>query len=193
MSSATPSAKPSATTLDHPALPVLKEAFPNLKIMVAEFRGLTTVITPPERIHDVLRQLKDDPRLDYNFLTDVVGLDYLKYPVKQPGRFAVLYLIQSFKYELRLAVKCYLEPTIDTSGIDHDPALEIESACDLWAGAEWTEREVYDMYGIRFRNHPDLRRILMWKDFPAFPLRKDYPLRGRGERETYVPITRESR
>jgi NADH-quinone oxidoreductase subunit C len=179
--------------LDHPSLPIIKEAFPNVKFMAAEFRGLTTVVCPPDRMHDVLRQLRDDPRLDYNFLTDVVGIDYLKYPVKQPGRFAVIYLLNSHKKDLRIAVKCYLEPTIDTSGIAEDPALEIDSACDLWAGAEWTEREVYDMFGIRFRNHPDLRRILMWKDFPAHPLRKDYPLRGRGEREHHVPITRDSR
>lgn len=179
--------------LDHPSLPIVKEAFPNVKFMAAEFRGLTTLICPPERLHDVLRQLRDDPRLDYSFLTDVVGIDYLGYPVKQPGRFAVVYLLQSLKRDLRLAVKVHLEPSIDTSGNEPDPALEIDSACDLWAGAEWTEREVYDMYGIRFRNHPDLRRILMWKDYPGHPLRKDYPLRGRGERETYVPLTRESR
>jgi len=179
--------------LDHPSLPIIKEAFPNVKFMAAEFRGLTTLICPPDRMHDVLRQLRDDPRLDYNFLTDVTAVDYLKYPAKQPGRFAVVYLLHSHKHERRLAVKCYLEPTIDTTGIDADPALEIDSACDLWPGAEWTEREVYDMFGIRFRNHPDLRRILMWKDFPGHPLRKDYPLRGRGEREHHVPITRESR
>jgi len=179
--------------LDHPALPIIKGAFPGVKFMATEFRGLITLICPPDRMHDVLRQLRDDPRLDYNFLTDVVGVDYLKYPVKQPGRFAVVYLVQSHKYERRLAVKCFLEPTLDTSGIAEDPALELDSACDLWPGAEWTEREVYDMYGIRFRGHPDLRRILMWKDFPAFPLRKDYPLTGRGERETYTPLTRESR
>ena len=181
------------TVLDHPSLPIIKEAFPNVKFMASEFRGLTTLICPVDRMHDVLRQLRDDPRLDYNYLTDVVGIDYLKYPVKQPGRFSVVYLLQCHKRGLRIAVKCYLDPSIDTSGIEVDPALEVDSACDLWAGAEWIEREVYDMFGIRFRKHPDLRRILMWKEFPAHPLRKDYPLRGRGERETYVPLTRESR
>ena len=77
---------------------------------------------------------------------------------------------------------------------DHepDPALEIDSVTDLWPGAEWPEREVFDMFGIRFRNHPDLRRILTWEEFPAHPLRKDYPLRGRGERETYKVVDRES-
>lgn len=182
-----------ASTLDHPTLPIIKEAFTDVKLSAAEFRGLTTIICPPERMHDVLRQMRDDPRLDYNFLTDVAGIDYLKYPAKQPGRFAVLYLLQCHKRELRIGVKCYLEPTLDTSGILVDPALEVDSASDLWPGAEWMEREIYDMYGIRFRNHPDLRRILMWKDYPAHPLRKDYPLRGRGERETFVPLTRESR
>ena len=162
--------------LDHPALPIIKEAFPNVKFMAAEFRGLTTLICPPDRMHDVLRQLRDDPRLDYNFLTDVTAVDYMKYPVKQPGRFAVIYLLHSHKYEQRLAVKCFLDPSIDTSGIDADPALEIESACDLWAGAEWTEREVYDMFGITFTGHPDLSRILMPEDWEGHPLRKDYAI-----------------
>ena len=84
-------------------------------------------------------------------------------------------------------VPAQLEP--DVGGLS-DPALEVDSVTDIWPGAEWPEREVYDMFGIRFRNHPDLRRILMWKDFPAHPLRKDYPLRGRGERETYRVVHR---
>ena len=67
--------------LDHPSLLIIKEAFPNVKFMAAEFRGLTTLICPPERMHDVLRQLRDDPRLDYNFLTDVVGIDWLIFPI----------------------------------------------------------------------------------------------------------------
>jgi hypothetical protein len=66
----------------------------------------------------------------------------------------------------------------------------VDSVTDLWPGAEWTEREVFDMFGIRFRNHPDLRRILTWESYPAHPLRKDYPLRGRGERENYRVVSR---
>ena len=72
-------------------------------------------------------------------------------------------------------------------------SLQVDSVTDIWPGAEWREREVYDMYGIRFLNHPDLRRILMWEEFPGHPLRKDFPLRGRGEREHYKTLDRESR
>ena len=174
-----------APKLDHPTLPALKSAFPDVKLQAAEFRGQTTVVVPAEHVHRVLRFLRDDPQCDYNFLSDVTSADYLNYPAEQPGRFAVIYLLSSFALNRRLTIKAYLNPSIDTLGIDVDPALEIDSSCDIWPGAEWREREVYDMFGIRFRNHPDLRRILTWKDFPAHPLRKDYPLRGRGEREMY--------
>ena len=101
--------------------------------------------------------------------------------------------MSSTKFNTNLTVKTFMDPTVDTSGIDFDPALEVDSVTDIWPGAEWREREVYDMFGIRFRNHPDLRRILTWRDFPGHPLRKDYPLRGRGEREHYKTLDRESR
>jgi len=178
-------------TLDHPTLPRVKEAFPDVRFMAAEFRGQTTLVVPPDRLHEVMRFLRDDESCDYNFFSHVTAVDYLDYPVEQPGRFGVVYLLLSHAHNRRLTVKTYLSPTIDTSGIDVDPALELDSVCDLWAGAEWPEREVYDMFGIRFRNHPDLRRILTWEDFPAHPLRKDYPLRGRGEREMYDVMRRE--
>jgi NADH-quinone oxidoreductase subunit C len=178
-------------TLDHPTLPRVKEAFPDVRFRAAEFRGQTTLVVPPERLHEVMRFLRDDEACDYNFFSHLLGVDYLDYPVEQPGRFAVVYLLLSHAHNRRLTVKTYLSPTLDTTGIEVDPALEVDSVCDLWAGAEWPEREVYDMYGIRFRNHPDLRRILTWEDFPAHPLRKDYPLRGRGEREMYDVMERE--
>ena len=120
----------------------------------------------------------------------MVGIDYLGYPAETPARFCVAYSLASYVHGRRLTVKTYLDPTIDTTGIEPDPALELASVTDIWPGAEWLEREVYDMFGIRFRGHPDLRRILLWKDFPAHPLRKDYPLRGRGERERYSTLDR---
>jgi NADH-quinone oxidoreductase subunit C len=181
-------AKPS---LDHPTLPRVKAAFPDVKFLAAEFRGQTTLVVPNEHLHRVLRFLRDDPECDYNFLSDVTAVDYLGYPSETPGRFAVVHLLLSHRHDRRLTVKVHLNPTVDTSGIDPDPALDVESATDIWPGAEWREREVFDMFGIRFRNHPDLRRILTWQEYPAHPLRKDYPLRGRGERETYKVVERD--
>ena len=178
--------------LDHPTLPLIKAAFGDVRLQATEFRGQTTLIVAPETAHAVLRHLRDDPACDYDFLVDVVGMDYMGYPARTQGRFAVAYPLASYAKNLRFTVKVFLDPSIDTSGIEPDPALELDSVTDIWPGAEWPEREVYDMFGIRFRNHPDLRRILMWRDFPAHPLRKDYPLRGRGERETYRVLDRES-
>jgi NADH-quinone oxidoreductase subunit C len=187
--------------LDHPTLPLIKQRFPLVKFLAAEFRGQTTLVVPKPHLHEVLTFLRDDPACAYNFLSDVVGIDYLNYPGTAPsgaadspvsGRFAVVYLLVSHEHNRRFAVKVTLDPSIDTGGIDHDPQLHLPSACDLWPGAEWPEREVFDMFGIRFDNHPDLRRILTWEEFPAHPLRKDYPLRGRGERETYRVISRDS-
>ncbi len=180
-------------TLDHPSLPIVKAAFPSVRFLATSFRDMTVLVTPPEHLHPVLRFLRDTPSCDYNFLIDLFGVDYLDYPVAQPARFAVGYQLLSHRHEQRIVVKAYLDPTVDTSGIAVDAALELPSVCDLWPGAEWPEREVFDMFGIRFKNHPDLRRILLWKDYPAHPLRKDYPLRGRGEREHFAVLDRESR
>ena len=108
-----------------------------------------------------------------------------------PARFAVVYILASGSHGDRLTVKVFLDPSVDTSGNEPDPALEVHTVTDIWPGCEWREREVYDMFGIRFAEHPDLRRILTWEGYPAHPLRKDYPLRGRGEREMYRVLERE--
>lgn len=177
-------------TLDHPTLKAVKAAFPACRLRATEFRGQSTLIVEPGDLHPVMTHLRD--KLGYDFLSDVVGVDYLNYPTKMPGRFAVLYILCNYSTDDRFFVKTFLNPSIPTDGIEEDPALYVDSVCDLWPGAEWTEREVFDMFGIRFRNHPDLRRILTWESFPAHPLRKDYPLRGRGEREDYRIVDRTS-
>lgn len=179
-----------APNLDHPTLKIVKDAFPDRRFRATEYRGQTTLIVDHKDLHAVMRFLRDDPRCDYDFLSDVFGIDYLNYPSETLGRFAVVYNLCSYPRTDRIFVKTFLNPSVPTDGIEKDPALELDSVCDIWAGAEWNEREVYDMFGIRFRNHPDLRRILMWEAYPAHPLRKDYPLRGRGERENFRIISR---
>jgi len=187
-----PGQAPSQPNLDHPVLPLVKEAFPGKRLRATEFRQQTTLIVETADLHEVMEFLRNDPRCGYNFLSDVAGVDYLEYPTPMPGRFAVIYNLLCHDRDDRLFVKTFLDPSIPTDGIEPDPALEVASVTDLWPGAEWPEREVYDMFGIRFTGHPDLRRILTWKEFPAHPLRKDYPLRGRGEREGYRVVDRSS-
>ena len=185
----------STPNLDHPTLAFIKERFSTLKLLATEFRGQTTLLVPRESLHEVLRFLRCDPKCDYDLLSCIHGVDYLRYPASdgQPkGRFGVLYNLVSTGHDRRLFIKVLLSPSLDTSGIEPDPALHLDSVCDIWPGAEWLEREVFDMFGIRFDNHPDLRRILLWESFPAHPLRKDYPLRGRGEREEYEKTERTS-
>jgi NADH-quinone oxidoreductase subunit C len=179
-------------TLDHPTFKTVREKFPGKKFRGTEFREQSTLIVDPADLHDVMAFLRDDSRLKYNFLSDVLGIDYLNYPTPMPGRFAVVYNLISLDRDDRFFVKTFVSPSLPTDGNASDPALQVDSVCDLWPGAEWPEREVFDMFGIRFKNHPDLRRILTWEEFPAFPLRKDYPLRGRGEREQYGVIDRTS-
>lgn len=145
------------------------------------FRHNLRVYVSKERLLEALQALKE--RGGFRFLSELGGTDYLKYPRQTPsgGRFEVHYVLLSHDTSERVVVKV---------GVD-GPSPALPSVMPLWEGADWMEREVFDMYGITFEGHPDLRRILMPEEFVAFPLRKDYPLRGRGERHNFPKITRE--
>lgn len=187
-------------TITHPALAPLKEAFPDSQLMAGEFRDMVTVVVPRETIVQVCLFLRDNPALRFDMLAELNGVDYLNYPGAR-HRFAVNYGLTSVENNSRLWLKVFLDPTLDTSpGKDlrdedvlekGDPGLKVPSVCSVWPGAEWMERETYDMLGIIFTSHPDLRRILTWNGYGSYPLRKDYPLRGVGERENYQIVTRE--
>jgi NADH-quinone oxidoreductase subunit C len=189
-----------ARQINHPALAPLKARFAGDKLLVGEFREIVTVVVPRERILDVATFLRDDPSLRYDMLAELNGVDYLNYP-GAAHRFAVNYGLTSVPNNSRLWLKVFLDPERDTApGQDvrdeaavesGDPGLKLDSVTAVWPGAEWMEREVYDMYGIIFVGHPDLRRILTWNGYGSYPLRKDYPLRGVGERENYKIVTRE--
>ena len=167
----------------------LKERFADLQI---EARPLMTYLDGresdqlwirvlPERLVEVMRFLYDDPRTMFEQLCDLAGVDYLNYP-DADERFAVVYALLSHTHNHRLWIKVFV----------NDPDPELPSVTSIWRGAEWPEREVYDMFGIRFSGHPDLRRILLPQNFKDHPLRKDYPLRGKGEREDFEVIGRDS-
>jgi NADH-quinone oxidoreductase subunit C len=189
--------------IEHPALQPLKAKFPQQKFLVGEFRGMVTVVVPREAIVEVATYLRDEPSLKFDMLAELNGVDYLNYPGAR-HRFAVNYGITSVDHNRRLWLKVFLDPEHDTAPGSEwnrfrdeevvekgDPGLKVDSVCGVWPGAEWMEREVYDMFGIIFVGHPDLRRILSWNGYGNYPLRKDYPLRGVGERERYKIITRE--
>ncbi len=187
-------------TINHPALQPLKSRFPSVKFLVGEFRDMVTVVVPREDLVDVCLFLRDEPTLKYDLLAELNGVDYLNYPGAR-HRFGVNYGLTSVEFNNRLWLKVFVNPQRDTApGVDvrdeqvettGDPGLMVPSVTDVWPGAEWMEREVYDMLGVIFTGHPDLRRILTWNGFGSYPLRKDYPLRGVGERENYAIVTRE--
>jgi len=153
----------------------IQALFPALDASV--FRGQTRLVVPVETLHEPLQALKE--RFGFDMLADLMCVDYLHYRNAR-DRFGLVYLLTNTKTNGRLTVRCFV----------NDPSPTVASVVGLWPGAEWLEREAWDMFGIRFDGHPDLRRILLPEAFAAHPLRKDYPLQGRGERHNFPVITR---
>ncbi|MCZ6468286.1 MAG: NADH-quinone oxidoreductase subunit C [Thermodesulfobacteriota bacterium] len=146
----------------------LKNEFPQDILDIKEYRGETTLFVSKEQIFKICAYLKDE--LNFTFLADLTAVDYLE--VKSP-RYEVVYHIHRFGPEceenIRIRVKAELS----------EDDIKIDSVTPIWSGADWLEREVYDMFGIVFTGHPDLRRILMPEDYGPFPLRKDFDVRNR--------------
>jgi NADH-quinone oxidoreductase subunit C len=146
-------------------------------ITASEFRGDTRVVVPKDSLLAAMQHLKGEGKFD--LLVDVTCVDYLNYRDAR-DRFGLVYLLANTVTNERLTVRCFV----------NEPELTVPSMVPLWGGANWLEREVYDMFGIIFECHPDLRRILMPEEFAAYPLRKDYPLQGRGERHNFPVLKR---
>ncbi len=140
-----------------------------------EHRGDTTLLVPRERIVPILRSLRDDPELRMNFLIDLTAVDYLG---REP-RFEVVYHLASIETEPRGQEPSRVRSRLRVKvGVPEAPC-ECPSLVGLWPAANWLEREAYDLYGIAFSGHPDLRRILLYEQFRGHPLRKDYPKERR--------------
>jgi len=159
-----------AAVLPSPSAQALRDAFGAGIERVTVSCGDTIVYVSRERIHDVLAWLKETPEQDFNYLTDLTAVDYRD--TERP--LEVVWQLRSLtrKADLRLKVT-----------LDKRASLELPTCWDLWRGADWLEREVFDLFGVTFTGHPDLRRILMWETYQeGFPLRKDFPLRGHFSR-----------
>jgi NADH-quinone oxidoreductase subunit C len=154
----------------NPSAQALQQKFSDAIKRVEVIWGETVVYVHPSTVHDVIRWLHDDSSQLYDFLSDVTAVEYrdAEVPIE------VVWHLRSLPFRRFLRVKAQ---------IPKGQPLEIDSVYDIYRAADWLERECYDMFGIRFRGHPDLRRILMWEQYKeGFPLRKDFPLRGRFSR-----------
>ena len=152
------------------AAAALRAAFGPAILRDAVSCGDAIVWVDPARGHDVLAWLKETPGQAYDYLTDITAVEYRdpELPLE------VVYQLRSLARKADLRIKLPLDP---------GGPLEVQSVYDLWKGADWLEREVYDMFGIGFTGHPDLRRILMWETYAeGYPLRKEFPLRGHFSR-----------
>lgn len=156
---------------------LLQSRFPGVDLQFSQFRDNHRVVVPADRLVEVMTCLKHDGGFDQ--LVEVTAVDYLEYEDAQ-DRFGVVYVLVNTATGARVVVKTFV----------NDPQPTLPTMYPLWKSSNWLEREVYDMFGIYFAGHPDPRRILMPDEFTAFPLRKDYPLKGRGERHNFPVITR---
>ena len=152
---------------DHgsPALRRLIEALPDAVLETHAHVGDATACVDPARVVEVARLLRDDSELEFEMLTDVTAVDYLG----EEPRFEMVYHFYSVARNQRLRIK---------ARVPEEPA-ELDRLVGVYASANWMEREVWDLYGIRFKGHPDLRRILLYEEFEGHPLRKDYPKEKR--------------
>ena len=148
----------------------LKEKLGSGNFSISEFRGELTLSFDKKNIVEVSRLLKDDPDLQFKLCEDITAIDW----AKRTLRFTVVYHIFSLKNKFRLSVKADVD---SSTGVDESDC-NIDSVTSIWATANWHERETYDMYGIKFNNHPDLRRLYLPEEFEYHPLRKDFPLMG---------------
>jgi len=147
---------------DHPATAALEAQFPGAITGGHKERGEPTLILSPPHIEEACRFLKYEQ--GFIRLSAITAVDW--HPADP--RFEVVYLLHSLHQNQRLRLKCWVS----------EADCEIDSVTSVWRSAEWYEREVFDMFGVRFRNHPNLRRILMPEDWDGHPLRKDYPVHG---------------
>jgi NADH-quinone oxidoreductase subunit C len=158
---------------NHPAVRAIREAMPEALVDIVRFRDETTIHVHAPLLREVCNLLRGHPQVSLNMLTDVTAIDMLQ--LRENPRFDVVVMLYSLRNRVRLRLKAGIN--------DGEP---IPSLVPLWNGANWLEREVYDMFGIIFEGHPNLKRILMAEDWDdGFPLRKDYPLRGWKEFPVY--------
>jgi NADH-quinone oxidoreductase subunit C len=158
----------------NPSAQALQATFGNAIGRVVDARGETIVYVSAAKVRDVLAWLKNTATPGYDYLVDVTAVEYRD----RERPLEVVWFLRSLASTQDLRIKVELDPRGE---------LAVPSVVDLWAGANWLEREVYDMFGVTFTGHPDLRRILMWETYAeGYPLRKDFPLRGRFSRSEQV-------
>lgn len=143
----------------------IKQKFPDAVTDSHQKLGDETVFVNRNRIHEVLKFLRDDPEMKFNLLLDLCGVDYLG----QTLRFEVVYHLYSLATKARIRIRVQL----------HENEASVKSCMDIWEAADWFEREAFDMYGIHFEGHPNLKRLMMWEGFKGHPQRKDYPIDQR--------------
>ena len=152
--------------------------FPDEILEGPELESENAVSVKSDKILEILEYCRTDADMKFDFLTDLTAVDFLEF--SSPERLAVIYVLRNRVSMENLIIRAFLSAQ-----------EEIDTVSDIWYSAEWLEREVWDLFGIKFKGHPNLKRILMPDDYEGHPLRKDYPLKGRGERDSFKIIQRD--